>query len=496
VSDGRRVCILSRKDLGPVTRVSREAQALTDAGHTVTVVSLGKPSPDSMALTPEVEYHEVTLDFWTRRRLAALRERHKVRLTEERKRERAAAAAAAAAGNGSRPAAERVRVALRTARRRGPSIAMSVPTALLLRLPEEPVRERVAEFAAMDPVRILGHYSNVISQPVASRAFADEVCRLLAGRTFDIVQAHDNYSLIAARRLADRTGADLIYDATEISEHRISVRRTPLQRAVDRFQRHQELQIFREARAMLTVGDGVSDWYARRYGIPRPVTVRNCRWFWAHEEDDRIRRDCGITRDEKLVVWFGYVYPAQGVETMVEAARHASEDVHFALIGAVLPKWRQFRLDVEARIEALGLGHRVHLLPPRDPNDLVPYASGGDVGIIPRPNVGPNVYWSMPNKFMEMVMARLPLAVSSELADIRVLMQQLGIGRTFDVGDPADVARTLEAMLEPAAYAELRRNVMAAAEELCWEKESRKYVELFAGPPARRRGTPAAAARS
>ena len=76
--------------------------------------------------------------------------------------------------------------------------------------------------------------------------------------------------------------------------------------------------------------------------------------------------------------------------------------------------------------------------------------------------------------------SRLPLAVSSELADIRMLMERLGIGRTFDVSDPVDVARTLVAMLEPEPYAELKRNVMTAAEELCWERESRRYVELFA----------------
>ena len=469
-----RICILSRKDLGPVTRVPREAHALTQEGHQVTVVSLGLPSPASMELTPGVDYHEVTLEYWTRKRLNAMRETYKHRLTEERKRDRAEAA------DPQNARKIKARQALRTFRRRAPSVAFALPSALLLRVPGESITERTRHYAAMDAVRLLGQYSNVISQPVASRAFADEACRLLAGRRFDIVQAHDNYSLVAAERLAKQSGAELIYDATEISEHRISVRRSPIQRAADKYQRRNELRIFRDARAMITVGDGVSDWYAERYGIPRPVTVRNCRWYWPYERREDIRRDCGIGDEERLVVWFGYTYPAQGVETMIEAARHTSDSVHFALISAVLPKWRQFRLDVEARIEELGLGGRVHLLEPRDPNDLVPYASGGEIGIIPRPNVGPNVYWSMPNKFMEMVMARLPLAVSSELADIRMLMERLGIGRTFDVSDPVDVARTLESMLEPSTYGELKQNVMAAAEELCWERESRRYVKLFA----------------
>lgn len=471
---GRRVCILARKDLGPVTRVPRQAQALVGEGHAVTVVSLGLPSEASRALTPDVEYETVTLDSWPRRRLTAMREARRRRSTEERGRDRADAAAGRRRGT-----SVTLRRAVRNGTRRAPAALLTLPTVALLREPGEPWRDGLRRFGGMDAVRLLGQYVNALAQPIASRAFAKEVSALLAGRAFDVVQAHDNYALIAAERLAGRTGAELVFDATEISAHRIAVRRSPLQRLVDASERHREYRIFRSARAMCTVGDGVSEWYARRYDIPRPVTVRNCRWFWPYEPDARLREDCGISAGERLVVWFGYAYPAQGVETIVEAAGHCPDDVHFALISATLPKWREFRAAVEARIAELGLAGRVHLLAARDPNDLVPYASGGDVGIIPRPNVGPNVYWSMPNKFLEMVMARLPLAVSSELADIRALMERHGIGRTFDVSDPADVALTLRAMLEPAVHEQLRANVMTAAEELCWERESRRYVAMF-----------------
>ena len=47
----------------------------------------------------------------------------------------------------------------------------------------------------------------------------------------------------------------------------------------------------------------------------------------------------------------------------------------------------------------------------------------------------------MPNKFMEMVMARLPIAVS-ELVEMQALIERYGIGRVFDVRDPVMIART------------------------------------------------------
>jgi glycosyltransferase involved in cell wall biosynthesis len=471
-----RVCILSRKDLSNVTRVSRQAEALVRAGHEVTVVSLKRPDDAVIARTPEVEYVEVALDDWPRRRLTELRRRRRARQAQAAKR---------------RPAAGRPPARPRLVRDRLPALLLAGPTALLLSAPGERRRGRARELAAMELTSVLTLYTHVLAQPVASRSFAHRACAALEGRDFDVCQAHDNYALVAARRLAARTGADLVYDAVEITEHRIAVRSTPLHRLAEALQRRQEARILRSARAVVTIGDGLADWYAERYGIERPLPVRNCRWYWPYERSDAIRADCGLAEGERLVVWFGYAYPAQGLETIVEAAAHLPADVHVALLAHVLPRWTEFRAGVEARAAALGLAGRVHFLPPRDPEDLVPYVSGADVGIIPRPNVGPNVYYSMPNKFMEMVMARLPVAVS-DLADMRILAERHGVGRVFDVDDPADVARTLEAMLEPAAHAALRERTMAAAEELCWERESRRYVELF-GPPSAPAARPAVA---
>jgi hypothetical protein len=110
---------------------------------------------------------------------------------------------------------------------------------------------------------------------------------------------------------------------------------------------------------------------------------------------------------------------------------------------------------------------------------LVPYASGADIGIIPRPSGELNNFYSMPNKFMEMVMARLPLAVS-RLGDVVDLLNRFDIGGVFDERDPGDIARVIAGMLEPGEHQRLKANVMRAAQEMTWEKEAPHYVAAVA----------------
>ncbi len=59
-----RICIVARKRLGRNTRVYRQAKALTDEGHEVTVVALELPTEELRARTPSVRYIQVEMDPW------------------------------------------------------------------------------------------------------------------------------------------------------------------------------------------------------------------------------------------------------------------------------------------------------------------------------------------------------------------------------------------------------------------------------------------------
>ena len=330
----------------------------------------------------------------------------------------------------------------------------------------------------MKLIVIAGAYFGILRQIAMTRGFAEKADKTSRHIRFDVVQAHDNYALVAADRLAKRDNAKLIYDAVEISSHRLATDFHSLEKIRERFERAEKARIFMRADAIITVSDGLADWYAANHGLKRPHVVRNCRYFWPFETDRRLREDCGLAGDDiRLAVWFGSAYPQQGIENLIDAIPMMAEHIHVVIVDTALPRWAPFLEELPERASLLGAGDRLHVLPARGPNDLISYVSGADLVVIPRPSELLNNYYSMPNKFLEMVMARLPIAVS-KVGDMVDAIHKHGIGDVFDDRDLADLAATVERMLEPERYAELRENVMKAAEELNWESESAGYLRM------------------
>jgi glycosyltransferase involved in cell wall biosynthesis len=474
------VCIVSRKRLNNITRAPRMAKALVDAGYEVVVVSLGRPVSQLLAMCPKVQYVEVKTSPLTRTIANRCEDfRRKQRALSDR---RDLEYQAAVAGGGLPGLAQRLGRAARAPGRLATRLLWNLfvvtPCALLLKKRSQRFAQRWRELALQDAVGIASELAAVQNQRWLTHSFADAVEKATRPRRFDIVQAYDNYALVAAQRLAVRDGAKLIYDAVELASHRLALDLHMLDRRRERAERREEAAIARTAAGMIAIGDGVADWYARHYRRPRPLVVRNCRYFWPYEVDGRLRADAGVGPEARLLVWVGSLYPQQGIEILIKALPFLAPSIHLAIIGFVQPFWKSYAQEVLPALAAsAAVADRVHLLPAREPNDIVPYISGADVGVVPRSREYLNNFFSMPNKFLEMVMARLPIAVS-QLGDMVDLIKKYDMGSIFDERDPRNIAVVVEAMLEPSRFSHLKSNVMKAAEILTWEEESQPYVEL------------------
>jgi len=122
---------------------------------------------------------------------------------------------------------------------------------------------------------------------------------------------------------------------------------------------------------------------------------------------------------------------------------------------------------------------RFHIIPPQPPHKLINYASGADLGIIARQSNCLNNLYSLPNKLFEMIMSRLPV-VCSRLPNIQMILEEYGIGKSFDETDPQDIARIINSILgNDNVYAGYKSAVEKAAMKLCWELESKKYVSTI-----------------
>ena len=106
--------------------------------------------------------------------------------------------------------------------------------------------------------------------------------------------------------------------------------------------------------------------------------------------------------------------------------------------------------------------------------ELVRSASAADIGLFALPDHSRHNRFVLPNKFFEYTMAGLALCVSN-LPEMALLLKRHDLGLLVPDLSPAAIATQLNS-LDRNRIDCYKRNALAAARQLNWEKESEKLL--------------------
>ena len=120
---------------------------------------------------------------------------------------------------------------------------------------------------------------------------------------------------------------------------------------------------------------------------------------------------------------------------------------------------------------------RISFLDPVSFSMIIPTISEYDIGFFYYQPTGFNILHSLPNKLFEYIQARLMLAIgpSPDMAD---LVNEYGCGVVADAFSIKDMANALNS-LTTADIEMCKMRSDRAARDLCFEKESRKMIDLM-----------------
>ena len=175
------------------------------------------------------------------------------------------------------------------------------------------------------------------------------------------------------------------------------------------------------------------------------------------------------------MVYVGGVMADRGLELCVQALP-LLPTVHLALVGPRFP-------DTEATIRDLArqerVSERLHLVDPVAPQDVVPFVADADCGVIPIQNVCLSYYYCFPNKLLETVLAKLPVAVAN-LLELARFVRETGVGVVMDERDPASIAAALTELLEhPDRYTVTPAILSDVLERYGWPVQERRLIDLY-----------------
>lgn len=314
--------------------------------------------------------------------------------------------------------------------------------------------------------------------PSAARlSYSIDFARRAAELEPDLVVAHDTDTLLAGVLVRRALGTPLHFDS-----HELFVERNigPASRWRERlFWRPFEKRWIHDAGAVTTVAEGIADELQERYGIERPVLVRNVQTYEPPPAPSSLLHErLGVQSSLQLVVYAGALTYHRGLEQMIDAATELPEDSAFVVMGYAQDPDYQSQLLQRAR-ESGVLGRRIFFTDAVPMHEVTRYLAGATLGIVPTQAVCRSYELEASNKIFHCLMAGVPV-VMSDHEEKRRLVETWSIGVLFDERDPSKIAAAVADLLrdEPRRE-ELRGNCLEAAKELNWEKEEARYHRVI-----------------
>jgi glycosyltransferase involved in cell wall biosynthesis len=281
----------------------------------------------------------------------------------------------------------------------------------------------------------------------------------------DVVHANDLDTLPAGWLLARRSRARLVYDAHELYSE-FDPHPSRLYRAAAT---GVEAVLARRAAAVATVNEPLAGELVRRLGLRRePQVVLNVPELDPHEPA------APEPSAPLRAVYQGALGPGRPLDDLlraVEAAPNVELGVRVVRFG---------REELEAEIAAAGLAERVTVLDAVPPGGVLEGLRGFDVGVIFDRPLTRNSELSLPNKLFEYLMAGLAVVVP-RLPGLARLVEEDGVGLTFEPGEPRSLGAALETLAaDRQRLADLRASARrAAVERYNAEAQAERLAELW-----------------
>lgn len=272
---------------------------------------------------------------------------------------------------------------------------------------------------------------------------------------FDVVHAHDFDTLELATDYARRRESALVYDSHEFWPGRHSpYRPTPI---LARRERAEERRLGSRASHVITVSQGIADWFARDYGWRNVTVVRN-----TFPRDLDTAPPLGPT----AALYAGRAMAGRDLPTIVEAA--SSSPVPFQIVGPV---------DREMRTLLSAAAPR-HLVV-KDPvgiDEVTRLMRDAGIALVTLEDTCLNHQLALPNKLFQAVQAGVPV-VASDLPEIRRLVASHRLGATYRAGDPSDLVRAIHEVVRD--WPQFQSSVADAQPALSWAADGQRLLDVY-----------------
>lgn len=280
----------------------------------------------------------------------------------------------------------------------------------------------------------------------------------------DILLANDLDTLLANYLVSIISKSKLVYDSHELFTEVPELINRPFQQNVWlKIEGH----ILPKLKNCYTVCESIALYYNTKYNVNFRV-VKNYPIKIIQLHKGSFPFD---VKKNKIILYQGNINIGRGLELMIEAMNFINNSI-FVIIGS-----GEISKQIKQKVLDLKLENKIKFIPKKKPKELIQLTPFANLGISLEEDLGLNYRYALPNKLFDYIQAEIPVLVSN-LNEMKQIVQQFDVGEIISDRNPKSLAIQINSIFkkEKDFYS---KQLEIASEELIWENESEKLIEIF-----------------
>lgn len=279
-----------------------------------------------------------------------------------------------------------------------------------------------------------------------------------------ILLANDLDTLLPAFLISKIFRIPLVFDSHEIFSELPSLKENSIQKKVWKLL---EKWLLPKLKFMYTVSHAYANFFKTQYGI-QPKIIKNVPFLNSETETPNSE----LRTPNSSLIYQGAINPSRGIDKMILAMQYL-EDVQLNIVGDG-PCLNEYK----TLAHQLQLGEKVKFLGRIKPEKLKHITPKMDLGLSLEEDNGLSYRYALPNKMFDYIHAGIPVLGSSDLVEVKELIQKYQIGDVIQNHEPDHIAKKIAELLKLGKY-HFSKNVEIAAKDLNWQNQEAELLSIF-----------------
>ncbi|WP_326981502.1 glycosyltransferase [Chryseobacterium sp. MYb264] len=274
-----------------------------------------------------------------------------------------------------------------------------------------------------------------------------------------ILHANDVDALLPNYLIAKKLNIPLVFDSHEIFSEMPAIQGKMSQK----LWRYLEKKLIPDMKFMITASGSYAKWFKKNYHVD-PIVIQNAprRFEFDHEIQEN---------NPKILLYQGAINPFRGIDKAILAMKHL-DNVIFKIAGFGPKKEEYQELVIQENLQ-----DKVQFIGKFKPENLRDITIAADCGMSIEENGGESYFYSLPNKVLDCIQARVPLILSG-LPELQHIKDQFDVGEIIKDHEPESIAAAIQKVLDKGRI-NYQSELEKAANTLCWENEEVKLLQVF-----------------